>query len=112
MDLLARGRGVYERLGRLAARAGDEEARVAYVRLFATAMLRPIQRGRDADAMHHLAGRLRGVASDEDRAAMRAMIEAYRTGALSDRSVVLARLRALLAEDAWARRQTFLSPGP
>jgi uncharacterized protein YbbK (DUF523 family)/uncharacterized protein YbgA (DUF1722 family) len=104
------------RLGHLVAgqgRLGPQQLGRSYRELHAAAFARPATPGRQANALMHLAGHLRGDLGSCDRQELREAIEDYRVG-LVPVAVPLAllsrHLRAVGTE--WARSQTYLRPYP
>ena len=104
------------RLGHLVAgqgRLGPQQLARSYRELHAAAFARPATPGRQANALMHLAGHLRGDLGSCDRQELREAIEDYRVG-LVPVAVPLAllsrHLRAVGTE--WARSQTYLRPYP
>jgi uncharacterized protein YbbK (DUF523 family)/uncharacterized protein YbgA (DUF1722 family) len=102
------------RLGHLVAgqgRLGPQQLARSYRELHAAAFARPATPGRQANALLHLAGHLRGDLGSCDRQELREAIEDYRVG-LVPVAVPLAllsrHLRAVGTE--WARSQTYLRP--
>jgi uncharacterized protein YbbK (DUF523 family)/uncharacterized protein YbgA (DUF1722 family) len=104
------------RLGRLVAgqwRLEPEQLARTYRALHAGAYARPATPGRQANALMHLAGHLKGALGACDRRELREAIDEYRVG-LVPVAVPLAllsrHLRAVGAD--WARSQTYLQPHP
>jgi len=104
------------RLGRLVAgqsRLDPEQLAQRYRALHAAAYARPATPGRQANALMHLAGHLRGGLGARDREELREAIDDYRIG-LVPVAVPLAlltrHLRAVGTD--WARSQTYLRPYP
>jgi uncharacterized protein YbgA (DUF1722 family) len=104
------------RLGRLVAGHRElepEQVARRYPALHAVAYARPATPGRQANALTHLAGHLKGRLGGRDRAELREAIEDYRVG-LVPVAVPLAlltrHLRAVGTD--WARSQTYLRPYP
>jgi uncharacterized protein YbbK (DUF523 family)/uncharacterized protein YbgA (DUF1722 family) len=104
------------RLGHLVAgqgRLGPQQLARSYRELHAATFARPATPGRQANALMHLAGHLRGDLGSCDRQELREAIEDYRVG-LVPVAVPLAllsrHLRAVGTE--WARSQTYLRPYP
>jgi uncharacterized protein YbbK (DUF523 family)/uncharacterized protein YbgA (DUF1722 family) len=103
-------------LGRLVAghrRLEREQLARSYRALHAAAYARPATPGRQANALMHLAGHVKGGLESCDRQELRAAIDDYRRG-LVPVAVPLAllsrHLRAVGSE--WARSQTYLRPYP
>jgi uncharacterized protein YbbK (DUF523 family)/uncharacterized protein YbgA (DUF1722 family) len=104
------------RLGRLV--AGQRRLEPAwlarsYRTLHAAAYARPATRGRQANALMHLAGHLKGGLGSCDRQELREAVHDYRVGLLPV-AVPLALLSRHLraAGTDWARSQTYLRPYP
>jgi uncharacterized protein YbgA (DUF1722 family)/uncharacterized protein YbbK (DUF523 family) len=104
------------RLGRLVAghrRLEPGQLARSYRALHAAAFERPATPGRQANALMHLAGHLKGGLGSCDRQELREAIDDYRVG-LVPVAVPLAllsrHLRAVGAD--WARSQTYLRPYP
>jgi uncharacterized protein YbgA (DUF1722 family) len=112
MSLLARSRVLYDRLGRITAGADggpfDDRLR-RYGELYAEAITIPPTRGGHADALQHLAGRLRGVIPADERAELARLITRYRAGELP-LEAPLERLRRHFGShpDEWASAQSYL----
>jgi uncharacterized protein YbbK (DUF523 family)/uncharacterized protein YbgA (DUF1722 family) len=103
-------------LGRLVAghrRLEPEQLARSYRALHGTALEKPATAGRQANALMHLAGHVKGGLGSCDRQELREAIDDYRTG-LVPVAVPLAllsrHLRAVGSE--WARSQTYLRPYP
>jgi uncharacterized protein YbgA (DUF1722 family) len=116
MTLLARSRVLYDRLGRITAGedCGSFDDRLRrYGELYAEAIAISPTRGGHADALQHLAGRLRGVIPAEERAELVRLITGYRTGDLP-LEVPLERLRRHFGShpDGWASAQSYLREAP
>jgi uncharacterized protein YbbK (DUF523 family)/uncharacterized protein YbgA (DUF1722 family) len=104
------------RLGRLVAghrRLERERLARRYCALHVAAYARPATPGRQANALMHLAGHLKGGLGGSDRGELREAIDDYRTG-LVPVAVPLALLSRHLraAGTDWARSQTYLRPYP
>jgi uncharacterized protein YbbK (DUF523 family)/uncharacterized protein YbgA (DUF1722 family) len=103
-------------LGRLVAgqrRLEREQLARAYRALHGAAYARPATPGRQANALMHLAGHLKGALGSCDRQELHEAIDDYRTG-LVPVAVPLALLSRHLraAGTDWARSQTYLRPYP
>jgi uncharacterized protein YbgA (DUF1722 family)/uncharacterized protein YbbK (DUF523 family) len=104
------------RLGRLVAghrRLAPEQLAQSYPVLHGAAYARPATPGRQANALMHLAGHLKGGLGGCDRKELREAIDDYRVG-LVPVAVPLALLSRHLraAGTDWARSQTYLRPYP
>ena len=104
------------RLGRLVAGQGRLQPELlarSYRELHGVAFARPATPGRQANALMHLAGHLKGALGSCDRQELREAIEDYRVG-LVPVAVPLALLSRHLraAGTEWARSQTYLQPYP
>jgi uncharacterized protein YbbK (DUF523 family)/uncharacterized protein YbgA (DUF1722 family) len=104
------------RLGRLVAgnrRLQPEQLARSYRELHGAAFGKPATPGRQANALMHLAGHLKGGLGSRDRQELREAIEDYRVG-LVPVAVPLALLSRHLraAGTEWARSQTYLRPYP
>ena len=104
------------RLGRLVAghrQFEPEQLARRYCELHGAAFARPATPGRQANALSHLAGHLKGSLGSYDRQELREAIEDYRVG-LVPVAVPLALLSRHLraAGTEWARSQTYLAPYP
>jgi uncharacterized protein YbbK (DUF523 family)/uncharacterized protein YbgA (DUF1722 family) len=104
------------RLGRLVAgqrRLEPERLARSYRALHAAAYARATTSGRQANALTHLAGHVKGAIAASDRAELREAIDDYRIG-LVPVAVPLALLSRHLraAGTDWARSQTYLRPYP
>ena len=114
--LMAHDADAARRLGRLVAghrRLDREQLARSYRELHQAAFGKPATPGRQANALTHLAGHLKGGLGSGDRQELREAIEDYRLG-LVPVAVPLALLsRHLRAAGAdWARSQTYLRPYP
>jgi uncharacterized protein YbgA (DUF1722 family)/uncharacterized protein YbbK (DUF523 family) len=104
------------RLGRLVAgqrQLEPEQLVRSYRELHRAAFARPATPGRQANALTHLAGHLKGSLESGDRQELREAIEDHRVG-LVPVAVPLALLSRHLraAGTEWARSQTYLGPYP
>jgi uncharacterized protein YbbK (DUF523 family)/uncharacterized protein YbgA (DUF1722 family) len=104
------------RLGRLVAaqsRLQREQLARSYRALHGAAFEKPATPGRQANALMHLAGHLKGGLGSRDRQELREAIDDYRMG-LVPVAVPLALLSRHLraAGSDWARSQTYLRPYP
>ena len=104
------------RLGRLVAghrQLKPEQLARSYRELHGAAFGTPATPGRQANALTHLAGHLKGSLGSGDRQELREAIEDYRVG-LVPVAVPLALLSRHLraAGTEWARSQTYLAPYP
>ena len=104
------------RLGRLVARQSrlqPEQLARSYRELHGAAFGKPATPGRQANALIHLAGHLKGGLGSRDRQELREAIDDYRIG-LVPVAVPLALLSRHLraAGTDWARSQTYLRPYP
>ncbi len=104
------------RLGRLVAgqrQVEPDQLARSYCELHGSAFARPATPGRQANALSHLAGHLKGSLGSCDREELREAIEDYRMG-LVPVAVPLALLSRHLraAGTEWARSQTYLAPYP
>jgi uncharacterized protein YbbK (DUF523 family)/uncharacterized protein YbgA (DUF1722 family) len=103
-------------LGRLVAghrRLEPERLAGSYRALHAAAYARPATPGRQANALMHLAGHVKGGLGSCDRQELRAAIDDYRTGLVPvavPLTLLSRHLRAAGSE--WARSQTYLRPYP
>jgi uncharacterized protein YbbK (DUF523 family)/uncharacterized protein YbgA (DUF1722 family) len=114
--LMAHDADTARRLGRLVAgqsRLEPERLVRSYRALHAAAYARPATPGRQATALMHLAGHLKGGPGSCDRQELRDAIDDYRIG-LVPVAVPLALLARHLraAGTDWARSQTYLRPYP
>jgi uncharacterized protein YbgA (DUF1722 family) len=114
--VLAHDAETARRLGRLVAghrRLEPEQLARSYRALHGAAFEKPATPGRQANALMHLAGHLKGGLGSCDRQELREAIDDYRVG-LVPVAVPLAllsrHLRAVGAD--WARSQTYLRPYP
>jgi uncharacterized protein YbbK (DUF523 family)/uncharacterized protein YbgA (DUF1722 family) len=104
------------RLGRLVARQRrrePERSARSYRALHAAAYARPATPGRQANALMHLAGHLKGELGSCDRQELREAIDDYRIGLLPiavPLALLSRHLRAVGTD--WARSQTYLRPYP
>jgi uncharacterized protein YbbK (DUF523 family)/uncharacterized protein YbgA (DUF1722 family) len=105
-----------KRLGRLVAdqrRLEPERLARTYRALHAAAYARPATPGRQANALMHLAGHLKGGLGSCDRQELREAIDDYRTGLLPvavPLALLSRHLRAVGID--WACSQTYLRPYP
>ena len=114
--VLAHDAEAARRLGRLVAgrsRLDREQLARSYRALHGAAYARPATPGRQANALMHLAGHLKGGLGGSDRRELREATEDYRVG-LVPVAVPLALLSRHLraAGTDWARSQTYLRPYP
>jgi uncharacterized protein YbbK (DUF523 family)/uncharacterized protein YbgA (DUF1722 family) len=105
-----------KQLGRLVAgqsRFQREQLARCYRALHGTAFEKPATPGRQANALMHLAGHLKGGLGSCDRQELRETIDDYRTGLVPvavPLTLLSRHLRAVGTE--WARSQTYLRPYP
>jgi uncharacterized protein YbbK (DUF523 family)/uncharacterized protein YbgA (DUF1722 family) len=104
------------RLGRLVAghrQLEREQLPRSYRALHGTAFEKPATPGRQANALMHLAGHLKGGLGSCDRQELREAIDDYRTGLVpvAVPLVLLSRHLRAVGTD-WARSQTYLRPYP
>jgi uncharacterized protein YbgA (DUF1722 family) len=114
--LMAHDAEAARRLGRLVAgqrRREPERLARSYRTLHAAAHARPATPGRQANALMHLAGHLKGELGSCDREELREAIDDYRIGLLPiavPLALLSRHLRAVGTD--WARSQTYLRPYP
>jgi uncharacterized protein YbgA (DUF1722 family)/uncharacterized protein YbbK (DUF523 family) len=114
--LLAHGAGGYRALGRLVAGAkGAPRAEVEerYRGTYLATLARPATTRRHTNVLQHMAGHLRGVAGDDERAEVAEAIEEFRLGRVP-LVVPLALLRHHVRRHgiAWLAGQHYLEPHP
>lgn len=114
--VLAHEPAAYQKLGRLVAgakRAARGALAGAYGAAYMAALAKPATRGRHANVLQHMAGYLRGVASDDERQELAESIAEYRRGLVPlVVPVTLVRHHVRRHAIAYLAGQRYLEPHP
>lgn len=116
MALSAHDQKTYRALGRLVADAGRRpmaQLLDAYGELLMRGLARPATRAKHADVLQHLAGHLKRVLDEGDRAELAAVIGDYRNGLVPlVVPITLLRHHFRRSPSEWVAQQTYLEPYP